>query len=530
MSGQAVVLTEEIDDDYEPTEQELKEYADWLGMDLEEDKDLLWIARRGLKAPLPHPWKPCQTQEDGEIFYFNFETGESVWDHPCDDYHRNLYERERAKKRGEAVDEGSQGEGEGSQSMSEGKEKKEKKAKKEKKEKKNKNDKQEKEKEKPADASKPPSWFPDDTTLDLISPRMSWLPKNMYQASKKTKNGTRLKCYLLLEEPSQRVRRFFHKSDVEKYLGVKLPTTSFKQEDRDSAKPEKRDTNEASLPRFPGPGAKRCKASPPTPQMPMPTTPIGPVTPRQMPRTPSNLPATPRQVPGTPRVPPAATPAPGTPKVGQGPFSRGAAPGTPRASSGMQTPVSAYMRAPPTPRVDGTVRGVDRTWGEAENKVLVKRFADKYNITEEAVLRVLKELECFFRDRTKQELELKFSSANAKSLAQKIGKEKYGFKADMQGQVPILKKPEQEKPARQDIPCTPGVPANPTTPEEAFEVKSEVKHSKRHKLEEEAEDHRRRAADCYVAQQLEAGKALEGLADKCMLQLSEIYRADGAEA
>jgi len=136
MSGQAVVLTEEIDDDYEPTEQELKEYADWLGMDLEEDKDLLWIARRGLKAPLPHPWKPCQTQEDGEIFYFNFETGESVWDHPCDDYHRNLYERERAKKRGEAVDEGSQGEGEGSQSMSEGKEKKEKKAKKEKKEKK----------------------------------------------------------------------------------------------------------------------------------------------------------------------------------------------------------------------------------------------------------------------------------------------------------------------------------------------------------------------------------------------------------
>eukprot|EP00971_Amphidinium_carterae_P303911 6039004-Amphidinium_carterae.1 len=58
-----------------------------------------------------------------------------------------------------------------------------------------------------------------------------------------------------------------------------------------------------------------CKASPPTPQMPMPTTPIGPVTPRQMPRTPSNLPATPRQVPGTPRVPPAATPAPGTPKA-----------------------------------------------------------------------------------------------------------------------------------------------------------------------------------------------------------------------
>merc|ERR1712066_517218 len=52
------------------------------------------------KAPLPHPWKPCQTGKEGEIFYFNFETGESVWDHPCDEYHRALYQRERAKKYG----------------------------------------------------------------------------------------------------------------------------------------------------------------------------------------------------------------------------------------------------------------------------------------------------------------------------------------------------------------------------------------------------------------------------------------------
>ena len=46
------------------TQEEILEYAKWLGMDLEEDKDLFWIARGGLKAPLPENWKPCKTAED----------------------------------------------------------------------------------------------------------------------------------------------------------------------------------------------------------------------------------------------------------------------------------------------------------------------------------------------------------------------------------------------------------------------------------------------------------------------------------
>jgi hypothetical protein len=35
--------------------------------------------------------------DDGQVYYFNFSTGESIWDHPCDDYYRKLYEREKAK-------------------------------------------------------------------------------------------------------------------------------------------------------------------------------------------------------------------------------------------------------------------------------------------------------------------------------------------------------------------------------------------------------------------------------------------------
>lgn len=36
---------------------------------------------------------------NGDIYYFNFTSGESTWDHPCDEYYRNLVgqERERAK-------------------------------------------------------------------------------------------------------------------------------------------------------------------------------------------------------------------------------------------------------------------------------------------------------------------------------------------------------------------------------------------------------------------------------------------------
>mmetsp|Transcript_4291 Transcript_4291/g.9231 ORF Transcript_4291/g.9231 Transcript_4291/m.9231 type:complete len:1481 (-) Transcript_4291:206-4648(-) len=103
--NRSVVLEEHVDSDYEPTEQEILDYSEWLGMDADADKDLMWIARAGLKVPLPAPWKPCTTGEENDVFYFNFETGESVWDHPCDEFHRLLYKREKARKLGEEFDE-----------------------------------------------------------------------------------------------------------------------------------------------------------------------------------------------------------------------------------------------------------------------------------------------------------------------------------------------------------------------------------------------------------------------------------------
>ena len=78
-----------------PALAELLEYAKWLGMDPVKEKELMWIAREGLKAPLPEHWKPCRTGGE-ELYYFNFQTGESMWEHPCDEYYKNLYATEKA--------------------------------------------------------------------------------------------------------------------------------------------------------------------------------------------------------------------------------------------------------------------------------------------------------------------------------------------------------------------------------------------------------------------------------------------------
>ena len=54
----------------------------------------MWIARQGVMAPLPRGWKPVQDPQ-GELYYFNFETGESIWDHPCDQDFKKLVIEER---------------------------------------------------------------------------------------------------------------------------------------------------------------------------------------------------------------------------------------------------------------------------------------------------------------------------------------------------------------------------------------------------------------------------------------------------
>ena len=32
-----------------------------------------------------------------DIYYFNFSTGESIWDHPCDEFYKRMVMEERKK-------------------------------------------------------------------------------------------------------------------------------------------------------------------------------------------------------------------------------------------------------------------------------------------------------------------------------------------------------------------------------------------------------------------------------------------------
>ncbi|CAF3361148.1 unnamed protein product, partial [Rotaria sp. Silwood2] len=96
------ILEEHIDENYEPTQEEIHEYAIYIGIDPEKEKDLLWLAKEGLMKPLPSGWKACQ-EENGELYYFNFNTGKSSWDHPYDEIYKARVIQAREKKTSSSI-------------------------------------------------------------------------------------------------------------------------------------------------------------------------------------------------------------------------------------------------------------------------------------------------------------------------------------------------------------------------------------------------------------------------------------------
>ena len=92
-----------------PEKQEIEDYAKFLGMDPNSsiDRGLFYIAKQGLMEPVPEPWE-AQRDANDLILYYNADTGEESYQHPCDDGYRQLFKQKRAeemKKRGLDVDE-----------------------------------------------------------------------------------------------------------------------------------------------------------------------------------------------------------------------------------------------------------------------------------------------------------------------------------------------------------------------------------------------------------------------------------------
>jgi len=74
---------------------EIIDYAKYLGIEPSSEEHLFYIAKEGLKAPLPSTWKPCKSPRNGTIYYFNTQKGDMQKEHPCDDYYKELVERQR---------------------------------------------------------------------------------------------------------------------------------------------------------------------------------------------------------------------------------------------------------------------------------------------------------------------------------------------------------------------------------------------------------------------------------------------------
>ncbi|XP_068028256.1 centrosomal protein of 164 kDa [Anomalospiza imberbis] len=128
--GDQLILEEDYNESYVPMEQEIRDFAPTIGIDPDKESELLWLARECLVTPMPPEWKACQDIAGGDIYFFNFESGLSSWEHPCDEHYKQLVIREREKL------------------LARGSVKKDKKEKKEKRDKKEKKEKKEKKKEK----------------------------------------------------------------------------------------------------------------------------------------------------------------------------------------------------------------------------------------------------------------------------------------------------------------------------------------------------------------------------------------------
>jgi len=76
---------------------EVLEFADFFGIDMANDMDLLWIAEQASEAALPEGWTE-HDDADGNSYYYNADTEESAWEHPLDQYYKDLYQHHRQLK------------------------------------------------------------------------------------------------------------------------------------------------------------------------------------------------------------------------------------------------------------------------------------------------------------------------------------------------------------------------------------------------------------------------------------------------
>ncbi|KAG8195393.1 hypothetical protein JTE90_001407 [Oedothorax gibbosus] len=94
--AKAEILIEVPNLENEFQEDDLLAYAEQIGIDIENEKHLMWIAEKGLTACVPEPWIILSDKRN-RIFYSNVLTGEKSWVHPLDQVYADLVIKERQR-------------------------------------------------------------------------------------------------------------------------------------------------------------------------------------------------------------------------------------------------------------------------------------------------------------------------------------------------------------------------------------------------------------------------------------------------
>lgn len=71
------------------TQDDIQHYAELLGVNWEEDTELLWVVEEAFHAPLPETWTE-HTDDEARCYFFHEVEAVSAWEHPTDAVYREL--------------------------------------------------------------------------------------------------------------------------------------------------------------------------------------------------------------------------------------------------------------------------------------------------------------------------------------------------------------------------------------------------------------------------------------------------------
>ena len=83
----------------EDSQEELNEFAKYLGFDLKKHSTFLHLVFEALKSPLPSGWREIKDTESDNVYFYNGQLNLSTWEHPLDFYYKEIIKRKIKKSK-----------------------------------------------------------------------------------------------------------------------------------------------------------------------------------------------------------------------------------------------------------------------------------------------------------------------------------------------------------------------------------------------------------------------------------------------